>query len=77
MLIEWSNAQSDCEWGNLDRIKKWADEDCIVYDIGWIIYENKKYIIIASQMGKDDGDWGNRTKIPKEWIRKRTKMVVN
>lgn len=68
--IEWKDAQSDSEWTSVEKIQKWATEDCIIFEIGWVIYENEDYLIISNQIG-EDGDLGNRTKIPKTWIRKK------
>ena len=77
VLIEWVDAQSDCKWASKEELEKWVKQDCIIYDIGWIAIETKKYIVLSSQFGNEDGEWGNRTKIPTEWIRKRTKVKIN
>ena len=69
--VDWADAQSDCEWGSIDKIKEWADKDCIIHDVGWLVYEGDRYIVISSQFG-EDGEFGNRTKIPKQWIVKRS-----
>ena len=69
--IVWSDAQSDCEWSNLEKIQEWAEKDCIVYESGWLICESSKYLVICNQFG-EDGDFGNRTKIPKQWILRRS-----
>jgi len=68
--LEWIDAQSDSDWCSPDKTALWADEDCVIFEIGWLVCESKKYIVITNQMG-EDGDFGNRTKIPKKWIRKK------
>jgi len=70
VLVEWIDAQSDCEWGSIEKTKKWADEECLINDIGWLVCTGKKYIVITNQVG-EDGELGNRTKIPKSWIKKK------
>ena len=72
--VEWADAQSDCEWGSLEKVKKWVEKDCIILEIGWLVFENKEYIVITNQIGQEDGEFGNRTKIPKAWVRKRRRL---
>jgi hypothetical protein len=72
VLIEWMDAQSMCEWGDIVEIQDWIKTDCIVREVGWIVEENNLYVVITSQV--QDTDFGNRTKIPKKWITKRTKL---
>lgn len=71
--VEWADAQSDCEWETIDKVRTWAEKDCIIFEIGWLVYENDKYVVISNQIG-EDGDLGNRTKIPVQWIRKRKNL---
>ena len=73
-LITWKDAESDCKWQDMDEIKKWAEKDYVVRDIGWIIHENKKHIVICSQIG-DEGGFGNKTKIPIGWVISRKKLT--
>ena len=72
-LIAWKDAQSDNNWERFRRIKIWGKKYCFVYDIGWIIKENKKHLILCSQIGEDN-DFGNRTKIPIKLIVKRQRI---
>ena len=74
-LITWRDAQSEAGWESIEKIRKWSEEDCIIYDIGWIVCESKNYIVITSQICKtDSGDLGSKTKIPVGMILKRQKL---
>lgn len=73
VVIEWADAQSDCEWETVDRVITWSEKDCMIFEIGWLICEAKEYLVICSQIG-EDGDLGNRTKIPKQWIRSQKEI---
>ena len=67
VMVQWNDAQSDAEWGEIPDIKKWAKEKYIVDDVGWVIIDNDSHIVISSQVGSD-GSVGNRTNIPNQWI---------
>lgn len=71
--VDWIDAESECSWENTDDVKKWSEKDFIVTEVGWVIHENVKMIVITSQVGSD-GSIGNRTKIPKKWIVGRKKL---
>jgi len=72
--IMWKDAQSDSEWSSIEKIKIWAQKDCVINDIGWLVYEDKNHIVICSQIG-EDGELGNRTKIPVGWVLKKEKVT--
>ena len=67
VMVEWVDAQSDPAWGELVDIEKWANESYIVNEVGWLISETKKHIVMCSEIGSD-GSMGNRTKIPNTWV---------
>ena len=73
--IEWIDAESDVSWENMEEVRKWSVKDFIATEVGWIIIENKKFVVITSQIGSD-GTIGNRTKIPKKWIISRRKLKL-
>jgi len=75
LLIQWKDAESDPAWASQDDMKKWIKEDCVCNEIGWVVGENKKYYIISNQI-LCDGTIGNRTKIPKNWVKKIKKISV-
>jgi len=76
-IIEWVDAQSDCDWCSPEKIKEWANKDCMIVDVGWVICETNKYVVVSSQIGKEDGELGNRTKIPIKWIKRKIKIKCN
>jgi len=75
IYVEWIDAESDSKWDDREGAEKWLNRDFVVHDIGWLIMENDKYIIICNQVASD-GDLGNRTKIPRGWITKLTKVSL-
>jgi hypothetical protein len=79
-LIEWVDATSkDPSWTTLEGTLEWAEKDeCVVIEVGFVIKETEKYILVSSQiceMNPDDWHIGSGTKIPRPWIRKRCKLV--
>ena len=74
-LIEWVDAESDVTWEDHDRIAEWGKKECLVTEIGFVIYEDENQIVITNQLTSDK-QRGNRTKIPKALIKKRQKIKV-
>jgi len=68
--LEWLDAESSMTWETESEVAKWLGQDCTIHELGWIVSENKTYLIISNQITYD-GDIGNRTKIKKSWIRKK------
>ena len=66
-MVQWVDAQSDAAWGDIADINKWADENYVVNEEGWLISETKKHMVVCSEIGSD-GSMGNRTKIPNQWV---------
>ena len=75
MMVTWKDAQSCSNWKDEDECKKWTEEDCIIVNVGWIVTENKKYIVICSQVSFDKM-YGDKTKIPVGWIIKRQRVKI-
>lgn len=75
VYVEWIDAESDPEWGDAKSIEEWAEKECVIYDIGWMIARTKKYIVITNQFTHDSG-FGNRTKIPRAWIKTIKKITL-
>jgi hypothetical protein len=80
VYIEWMDAIDDANgWKTMDEVTTWAhDAFCWVKQVGFVLEENKKYLLLCSKIG----DTGNNLedseiqysvvqKIPKTWIRKR------
>lgn len=79
IYIEWEDSINSTEWMNLDKVLEWEKEDHnLVKQIGWLIKETKRHIVIASKMNewlKYETDYGSLQKIPKTWIRKRIDLT--
>lgn len=74
--IEWNDAITSFDgWTDRNSVIEWGQtEDWIVKQAGYIIDENKDYLLIASKYNpQTDGEdkFSEITKIPKTWIRKR------
>ncbi len=67
VMTVWKDAQSCASWEEPAKIKEWAEKDYLVRNIGWKVCETKKYIVICSEI-TEDGDFGNKTKIPRGWV---------
>lgn len=80
LYIEWCDAiASGLDWTDIDVAKEWAENtDWIVCEVGWVIKETKKYIVIASTYKKEDvyttAQFKHLMKIPKTWIKKRVDL---
>ena len=83
VYIEWADAiaNDSAIWRCKDDVVKWANEtDCVVAEIGFVIKEDKKEIVLASRcqnMGKEyETQYGLLQKIPKTWVRKRKEVKI-
>ena len=87
VYVEWADAThpEDSSWYTEEELKNWAKEDSYwVSQVGWIIEENKEYLLMAAQTAKtisakidSEGTthWAAYLKIPKPWIRKRIDLT--
>jgi len=80
IYIEWADAISTDEgWRSFNNSIEWGKESFhFVEQVGWILEENEKYLLLASRRvdrgnSKDDKvlQYGDLFKVPKTWIRKR------
>ena len=84
IYLEWTDAISPIEgWQEELKILEWAKQgNYWVSQIGWILEENKKFIVLASQRNITIDESGSVTqfshiiKIPKTWVRKRKELRV-
>lgn len=87
VYIEWADAVSPVEgWKTKTEVLEWSKEESYwVGQVGWVLEENDKYIIISSQHNrneKTDGSsmledqYAHVVKIPKTWIRKRKTLKI-
>lgn len=79
VYIEWEDSVSETAWRSGEELKKFIEDDnCTVQQIGWILKEDKKYIVIASRQSQTvdyETEFGCIQKIPKGWIRKRVDLT--
>ncbi len=77
IYIEWADAiSSGSVWIEKSALEGWIDNtEWIVKQVGWLLKETDKFILIASQLKPSDWfteeQYGHIQKIPKTWIRKR------
>ena len=81
-LIEWGDAITmNKGWYSAADIKEWGkNEDWIIQQVGYIIEENSKYILLASKLNPQESEepkYSEVTKIPKTWIKKRHKVTFS
>jgi len=73
VMIVWCDAFSAPGWMTPDEAVAHVEAtDWEVTEVGWILKETKEYILIAGQWNGQM--FGNFTKIPKTWIRKRAPL---
>ena len=85
VYIEWEDAISNSGWFDQEEFDDWKNnKGFIVHEVGWIIEENKTYIVLASRYHPQDNDkygstskWGMLQKIPKTWIKKHILLSAN
>ena len=74
--IHWDDAYHLVDsWCSLEQIaQKYKEGAFKVVNIGWVIFEDNKYIIMASKKDVRWGDYGFVMMIPKGMITKRIKL---
>ncbi len=80
VYVEWCDAISlEVQWQTEEELLEWAkSEDWIVRQVGWIIEETEKYILLAGKISHDsngDTQVGLGLKIPTTWILKRIDLT--
>lgn len=76
--IEWEDPASEHSgWFELidDELEKLVPAE--VKSVGWIIKENKKYIVVASSLIEKDNIGGGDTTILKSLIRRKVEIDPN
>lgn len=82
IYIEWCDAvASGTEWSSSQVVKEWGEKTTwIVKECGWVVEENKDYIVIASCWKEADElmdeQFKHLMKIPKPWIVKRKEIKL-
>jgi hypothetical protein len=76
-LIVWEDISvCDNTWADDSDLDKWFDDasDALVEQVGYVLYEDDRVVIMAESFIEAMELYGNVTKIPKSVIRKRTKL---
>ena len=71
VYIKWADAfhQEPCRWNSWKKINEFFnDPDFQVETVGWIIKEDKEYILISPMKSLHDNSFGHIQKIPKGTI---------
>lgn len=74
--ITWNDAYhlTDSWLSNEDIAQAYKEKRYQVVNVGWLIYEDKKNVILASKHSNDYGDWGLIMIIPKGIMVKRRNL---
>ena len=73
--IGWADAIENLDgWHTKAEALGWAkDDDWSVHQVGWVLEENKDYILLSNKQndasGGRDSHFGGLFKIPKPWIK--------
>ena len=71
-IVEWEDAHVEDSWLPFSAVNEFVNAPMfIVTDVGWILHEDDKCLIMASSKNNSH-QWGTLKKIPKGWIRKKT-----
>ena len=76
IYIKWLDAHSSGGWHTPESLQDFLDkEECVVENVGWVFYEDKKEICMCARRIAWDRDttpkeseFGMLQKIPKSWI---------
>jgi hypothetical protein len=82
VYIEWCDAQVNSDgWKDINESLLWSQEnDWIIQQVGIILNETKKYLLIAGKQNPQSDrecQYSEITKIPKTWIRKRKTLAIS
>lgn len=72
--IDWVDAASNSSWTPLENYAK--PNDFNVHTVGWLIYEDKNYYVLAQNMSSA-GNCADRMQIPKKWVKRVRKLTNN
>ena len=82
IYVKWKDAMaSDTSWMSLDQAIEWGEDVCSDIDeIGYLIEENKEYILLASKINGGSEDSYTMVaclmKIPKKYIVERKDLII-
>ena len=79
IYLEWFDAATYFStWASEENVKEFCRKDYLVKTIGFVVYEDKKYIQVCGDVGIYDEEklYNRIIKIPVKWINKRKKMTI-
>lgn len=85
IYLQWVDAHSTEGWLTCEQVEhKIEQEACVVEQVGWILFEDKKELHLASRrLGWDKkycpesiSEYGHYQRIPKTWVLKRKEIKV-
>lgn len=76
IYVEWEDAITMKDgWYAKEDVREWGkSEDWIIKQAGYLVAEDKKYILLATKFNPQeygDDKYSEITKIPKGWIKKK------
>lgn len=82
IFIEWYDAITMKNgWYIENDVKEWGQNmDWLIKQAGYLIEDNKKYILLASKYNPQESEeskYSEITKIPKGWIKKRVPITFS
>ena len=78
--LEWADAHTNSGWFTKKQMEEWAKSEWFIKECGWVVAENKKFIVFATAWKPVD-EWTDEQfcslhKIPKTWIRKKKRISL-
>lgn len=65
VMVVWNDAQDHgSQWVGADDAETFANSECTIMSVGFIVRKTDKYITIAGDYDEIDNDYGRVTKIP-------------
>jgi hypothetical protein len=69
-VIWWDAQDHPDKWADAQDVKAWADTECEISSVGYLVSDTAKYVTLAGDLDPADGDYGRVTKIPKNMVRR-------
>jgi len=70
VLVEWEDASHNSIWQKEDSIEREINEPVIICDVGWLVKENKKTVLMSSRYSPTGDDYNFVRRIPRSLVRK-------
>ncbi len=70
----WDAADLGKAWVDREEIEAFANEPVEVISYGYLVTQNKAYVVLAADYVCSDGGYSRVTKIPRPWVRRMDKL---